>query len=267
MATQTDFVQRRPPSDDRFFLNTAVAMALVIVAGFSTQLAMGRSTFASPIHVHIHAVVFMGWVVIYVAQTAFVATGSIAMHRTLGWIATGWMLVMVVLGFVVTLSMVRRGVTPFFFKPLHFLVFDPLSVTTFAGLTIAAVLNRRRTDWHRRLHYCAMALLLGPAFGRLLPMPLLIPLAWEATVIAVMIFPMIGVIADWRRFGTVHPAWRWGIGTILASVVLTETLAFGPLGLPIYHAATAGTPGALVAPLEFPLPPTGTLRTGRPASI
>lgn len=254
-------------NDDRFFLKAAIAMALVVVVGFSTQLAMGRSTFASPLHVHLHAVVFMGWVVIYVTQTALVASGSLALHRRLGWIATGWMMTMVVLGFVVTLSMVRRGVTPFFFLPLHFLIFDPLSVLTFAGLTTAAVMNRHRTDWHRRLHYCGMALLLGPAFGRLLPMPFLIPFAWEATVIAVLIFPAIGVVADWRRTGTVHRAWAWGIGTIMGSAILTYAITFGPLGPPIYRAVTAGTPGALVAPLEFPPKPAGPLRTGRPASI
>ena len=254
-------------NDDRFFLKAAIAMALVVVVGFSTQLAMGRSTFASPLHVHLHAVVFMGWVVIYVAQNAFVATGSMALHRRLGWIATGWMIMMVVLGFVVTISMVRRGVVPFFFTPLQFLVFDPMSVLTFAGLTTAAVINRRRTDWHLRLHYCGMALLLGPAFGRLLPMPLLTPFAYEATLVAVLIFPVIGVVADLRRSGTVHPAWQWGIGTIIASSVLVEAITFGPLGPPIYRAATAGSPGALIAPLEFPPPPSGPLRTGRPASI
>lgn len=254
-------------SDDKFFLKAAVAMAVVIVAGFSTQLAMGRSTFASPLHVHIHAIIFMGWVAIYVAQNALVANGSLAMHRRLGWIATGWMIAMVVLGFVVTVSMVRRGVVPFFFQPLQFLVFDPLSVLTFAALTTAAVVNRHRTDWHRRLHYCGMALLLGPAFGRLLPMPLLVPWAWETTLIFVLILPVIGVLADLRRTGTVHRAWYWGIGTIIGSALLTNAIAYGSLGPAIYHAVTAGSPGASVAPLEFPPPPTGPLRTGRPASI
>lgn len=210
MATQTEFAplfQR----DDQFFMKTAIAMALVVVLGFSTQLVMGRSSFVAPLHVHLHAVVFMGWVAIYVAQNVLVATGLMALYRRLGWIATGWMIMMIVLGFVVTLSLVRRGMVPFFFTPLQFLVFDPLSLLTFAGLTTAAVVNRHRTDWHRRLHYCGMALLLGPAFGRLLPMPLLAPWAFEATLPAVLIFPVIGVIADLRRTGTVHRAWVWGI--------------------------------------------------------
>jgi hypothetical protein len=254
-------------SDDRFFLITALAMALVVVLGFSTQLAMGRSTFASPPHVHLHAIVFMGWVAIYVAQTAFAATGSMTLHRRLGWIATGWMIAMVIMGFVVTISMVRRGVVPFFFTPVQFLVFDPMSVLTFAALTAAAVVNRHRTDWHRRLHYCGMSLLLGPAFGRLLPMPFLIPYAWETTIIFVLIFPVIGVLADLRRTGIVHRAWIWGIATIIGSALLTNAIVFGPLGAPIYRAVAAGSPGALIAPSEFPPPPNGPLRTGRPASI
>ena len=254
-------------NDAQFFLKTAIAMALVVVIGFSTQLAMGRSSFSSPLHVHLHAIVFMGWVAIYVVQNVLVATGSMALHRRLGWIATGWMIMMIVLGFVVTLSLVRRGMVPFFFTPLQFLVFDPLSLLTFAALTTAAVVNRHRTDWHRRLHYCGMALLLGPAIGRLLPMPSLAPWAFEATLPAVLIFPVIGVIADLRRTGTVHRAWVWGIGAIIGSVLLTNVITYSPLGPAIYRAATAGSPGAAVAPLEFPPPPVGPLRTGHPASI
>ena len=36
-----------PREQTRFFLVMAVAMALVIVGGFTLQLAMGRSSFAS----------------------------------------------------------------------------------------------------------------------------------------------------------------------------------------------------------------------------
>jgi hypothetical protein len=146
-------------------------------------------------------------------------------------------------------------------------VFDPLSILTFAGLTTAAVMKRRETDWHRRLHYCGMSILLGPAFGRVLPMPFLIPYAWETTVVFVLVFPVIGIVADMRRTGTVHRAWMWGIGAIIGSAVLTNAIVFGPFGPPIYRAVAAGSPGALVAPLEFPQPPVGPLRTGRPTSI
>lgn len=254
MATQASAAPSMR-SDDRFFVVTALAMALVVMVGFSTQLAMGRSSFSSPLHVHLHAVVFMGWVAIYVTQTMLAARGTLPLHRQLGWIAAGWMVAMVVLGTLATVLLVRRGGVPFFFTPLQFLIFDPISILTVAGLTVAAILKRRETDWHRRLHYCGMALLLGPAFGRLLPMPFLIPWAFEATLPAVLIFPVIGAIADLRRSGSIHRAWFWGIGTIVGSVLLTNAILVSPLAQPIYRAVTAGSPGALIAPLEYPPSP------------
>lgn len=251
----TDPITAPGAGDDRFFLRSAFLMALVVVTGFSVQLAMGRSSFSSPPLVHAHAVVFMGWVVIFVLQNLFAATGRTALHRRLGWIATGWVVAMLVLGCLVTLAMVRRGQVPFAFRPLQFLVFDPVTLFAFAGLTAAAVILRRRTDWHRRLHYCGMAILLGPAFGRLLPMPLLAPWAWEASLAACVIFPLIGIIADQRRDGRVHPAWAWGLGTMFATLVVTNAITYSPLGDSLYRAVTAGYPGAAAAPLAFPPPP------------
>jgi hypothetical protein len=266
MATIADGLPRSPGRDDGFFLGGAFAMALVIVAGFSVQLAMGRSTFASPPLVHAHAIVFMGWVTIYVLQNIFATTGRIGLHRRLGWVAAGWVVAMLVLGCMVTVAMVRRGQVPFFFRPLQFLVFDPVSLFTFAGLTVAAILLRRQTDWHRRLHFCGMSVLLGPGFGRLLPMPLLQPWAWEVTVATCMLFPLVGMAADMRRSGHVHPAWRWGLAAMVGCLLATEAITYSPVGNAIYGAVTAGSPGAAVSPLGFAPPPAGPPVTGRTAS-
>ena len=146
MATLAESPHRPTVGDEGFFLRGAIAMALVIVAGFSTQLAMGRSTFASPLLVHAHAIVFMGWIAIYVTQNVLVATDRISLHRRLGWIAAGWILLMIVLGIAVTVAMARRGQVPFFFRPLHFLVFDPVSLFAFAGLTIAATVRPAKAN-------------------------------------------------------------------------------------------------------------------------
>ena len=249
--------------DERFFLRGAILMTITIVAGFSLQLAMGRSSFGSPLRVHAHAIAFMGWVAIYLLQNIFVATGRMSLHRRLGWVAAVWMVPMVVLGCLVTAAMVRAGHVPFFFRPLQFLIFDPVTVFAFAGLTIAAVKLRRRTEWHRRLHFCGMSLLLGPAFGRLLPLPLLQPLAWEASFAACLLFPFAGMWADVRRSGAVHPAWRWGVAVMVGSFVLIEAITYSPVGTAIYHAVAVGSPGADVPPLEFGTPPVGPQITGR----
>ncbi|WP_245844183.1 hypothetical protein [Sphingomonas spermidinifaciens] len=104
--------------DDRFFAVSSLVMASVVVAGFGTQFAMGRSSFAAPPIVHLHAVVFMGWVAIYVTQNWLAAAGRLDLHRRLGWIAAVWAAAMVVLGTLLTVMMVRRGAVPFFFQPV-----------------------------------------------------------------------------------------------------------------------------------------------------
>jgi hypothetical protein len=263
MATIAETRMPQAVGDERFFLRGAIAITITIVAGFSVQYLMGRSTFASPIRVHAHAIVFMGWVAIYLLQNIFVATDRMNLHRRLGWIAAAWMVPMIVLGFAVTIVMVRLGHVPFFFRPVHFLIFDPLTVLTFAGLTTSAIVLRRRTEWHRRLHFCGMSMLLAPAFGRLLPLPLLQPLAWEAAFAASMLFPLVGAWSDLRRNGRVHPAWLCGMATMLGSFVLIEAITYSPVGTAIYGAVTKGSPGAAVPPLDFAVPPAGALVTGR----
>lgn len=249
--------------DERFFLHGAIVMTIVIVSAFAFQYLMGRSTFAAPLRVHLHAWAFMGWVGIYLLQNIFVASGRMHLHRRLGWIAVGWLVPMIVMGFVVTIAIVRLGHVPFFFRPAQFLIFDPVTVLTFAGLTVAAVTMRRRTEWHRRLHFCGMSMLLIPAFGRLLPLPLLQPWAWESAFAAAMLFPIVGAWADLRRNGHVHPAWWRGMAVMVLSLAIGEGLTYSPIGTAVYAAVTAGSPGAEVAPLEFAPPPAGGLVTGR----
>lgn len=239
--------------EDKFFFRAALVMAAVIVAGFSTSIVMGRSSFSEPVRVHIHAVIFFGWVVLYVLQNGLATRRSTwPLHRTLGWLALAWVPAMIVAGTYVTVAMVRAGEVPFFFQPAYFLVMDPLSLFTFAGLTAAAIMLRRRTQWHRRLMFCGMTVLLGPGVGRLIPMPLLIPYAGWAVYATVMLFPLAGLLRDRRVGGHVHPAWWWGIGTITLMQVAIDLITFSPLGLALYAAVTKGSPGAAIAPLAFP---------------
>ncbi|MEI9851339.1 MAG: hypothetical protein WDN24_11415 [Sphingomonas sp.] len=237
--------RRAALGDERFFLTMAFVMAAVIVAGFSFNLAMGRSSFALPLVFHVHAFFFFGWVALYLLQNALVATGSAAAHRRLGWIALLWVPAMVMLGFAVTLQALRTRGGPPFFDQNEFLIGNPLGLLSFAGLVFAAILMRRRTDWHRRLMYSGMAVLTGPAFGRLLPMPFLIPWAWWVAALgSATLFIAIGMIADRRRTGSVHRAWLWAFGALLVVQVATDVIAYSPLGYAITHAVIDGTPGA-----------------------
>ena len=255
MATLAQQPVAPATGDERFFLRAAVLMTIVVVAGFATQYLAGRSTFASPIRVHIHAFFFMGWVAIYLMQNIFVATGRLDLHRRLGWVAAFWIIPMMFMGCYVTVMLVRAGNVPFIFKPLQFLAFDPAIVFTFAALTIAAVTMRRRTEWHRRLHYCGMSMLMGPGIARLLPLPLLMPWTWEAIFASCLIFPLAGVYADMRRSGHAHPAWRYGIATMVFSFLLTEVITYSPVGTALYGAVVKDSPAESIAPLDFGSPP------------
>ncbi len=265
MATLAEqpFVPSPSLGDERFFLRGAIVMTITIISGFLFAYLMGRSTFEAPFRVQLHAWVFMGWVGIYLLQNIFVATGRLHLHRRLGWIAAVWLIPMIVMGMVVTNAMVRAGHVPFVFRPLQFLVFDPITVLTFAGLTVAAILMRRQTQWHRRLHFCGMSMLLMPAISRMLPSPMLQPWAYESAFALALCFPLVGAWVDVRRSGRVHPAWQWGIATMIGSFVLIEGITYSPVGTALYSAVTAGSKGATIAPLEFPPPPPGPLITGR----
>ncbi len=245
-----------PLADDRRFIrNLITAMAIILVAGFVVQLAAGRSSFNAPLIVHLHAFAFMVWIGITLAQTWLAASGNVALHRKLGLFSIAWVIGLLIIGPMVTIANVQTGRTPFFFQPQHFLVANPLTLIGFAALFTAAVLLRRRKDWHARLQVGAFVMLMGPGFGRLLPMPLLPPYAFEIAGLVALVFPAIGILRDWRVHGRPHPAWLWGIGVLLTVTLLARLIAFSPAGEAIYSLATAGGVMNGTDGLAFPPPP------------
>lgn len=240
---------------DNFFRTLAILMAVTVVAGFSVQFLARRSSFAARPLVHMHGLAFMAWVGLFVTQAWLATHGPISLHRRLGWIGAGWVVVLLVMGSLISIDVTQRGTAPFFFQPQNFLIANPLSAIVFAALAWTAIRLRRQTDWHMRLHICAMTAIIGPAFGRLLPMPLLIPYAFEIAGLVGLLFPIAGMIRDWRKYGRVHPAWYWGVGAFLAVIPVSHLIANSAMGDAIYAAVTAGHPGAAVPGLEFAPPP------------
>ncbi|RNJ64482.1 MAG: hypothetical protein EDM03_05660 [Porphyrobacter sp. IPPAS B-1204] len=230
------------------------AMALVIIAGFSVNLAMGRSSFALPPAFHLHGVIFMGWLGLYLAQVVTIVTDNRALHRQLGRLAYVWIPAMVAAGVMIILVSVRGTGGPFFFAQNEFLISNMAGLLVFGGLALWALKARRYTGWHRRLMLVAMSVLTGPGIGRLLPMPLLIPNAWTIAVTASFVFPVIGMLADWRTRGRVHPAYWWGMGINAGGFLASMVLAWSPLGHAMTAWVVAGTPGA-ARPMAAFLPP------------
>ena len=242
---------------DGFFATIALVMTATVIAGFSLHFLLGRSSFNARALVHLHGVVLMGWMVLFTLQAQLGAGAQTPrLHRQLGWVGAGWAALVVAVACAVIVDVTRRGIAPFFFQPQHFLIANPLTAFAFAGFTYAAIRMRRRTDWHRRLHICGTAMIMGPAFGRILPMPLLIPWAFEISCLAGLAFPAAGMIHDRRRYGRVHQAWLWAFVVMLALLLTAQLLAFSGFGDWLYGVVTQGAPGAALDGRAFaPMPP------------
>jgi hypothetical protein len=90
---------------------------------------------------------------------------------------------------------------------------------------------RKKAEWHKRLMLCATISILGPAIGRLLPMELFGRGAPVVMFGVIVLFGLAGPAYDLVIRRRVHPAYLWGITTILVSMIVTGPLAFTPWAL------------------------------------
>jgi len=240
-------------SEERFFFIMACVIAGTIAAGFSLHLAMGRSSFAVPLIYHVHAFVFFGWLALFVAQSGLVSSGNVALHRRLGMLSLLWVPLMLVVGMMMTLASLQRTGGPFFFDANEFLIGNPVSLIGFAALAGAGLALRRRTDWHRRLLLGSLISITGPGFGRLLPMPLTVPWAWELSNLVGAVFVIVAMRRDARHRGQVHPAWYVVLGAMVGFLAVGELLAYTPWAIDLTRSVLEGTPGG-ARPMEAYLP-------------
>ena len=150
----------------------AVAMALVIVGGFTLQLAMGRSSFAVPAAYHpacrgLHGAGSAStWPVRHRA-----ARGQWRLHAGFGRIAYLWVALMLAFGSVLMVAVARRTRSGHSLSSSEFLWSNMMLLWCFGGL--AFCLRRQR---HTGLapaagKLCAMAILTSTGAGPILPLP------------------------------------------------------------------------------------------------
>jgi hypothetical protein len=88
---------------------------------------------------------------------------------------------------------------------------------------------RKRAEWHKRLMLCATISILGPGLGRLLPMGSFGAAAPLVMFGVIALFAFAGPVADVVVRRRIHPAYYWGVSTILLSMIVIGPIAFSPL--------------------------------------
>jgi uncharacterized membrane protein YozB (DUF420 family) len=213
----------------RFYLIMSLLMAAVFVGGFGQTVPEDFTHKPGlPLLLHVHGAVFTLWVLVFVAQPAFVARGSLKLHRQVG-MAGAWLAgLMVIMGLAATLFAIRYKFIPSFFPPAVFLVMNVIGILVFGGLIAGGIALRRKAEWHKRLMLCATISILGPGLGRLLPMDSFGQAAPLVMFGVIMLFALAGPILDLFVRRRVHLAYAWGVGAIVFSNLLVAPLAFTP---------------------------------------
>ncbi|MEO0030620.1 MAG: hypothetical protein RIS94_378 [Pseudomonadota bacterium] len=229
-------------TDQSFFLKTSLALSGLIVFGFAQWAFRGYVVPSQvPVWVHLHALAMLGWLGLLVTQNALAGRGNLALHKRLGWSSVGLVAFIVALGMVSAQQAIRLHRAPPFFSDAWFLALTHVEVTVFATLFVAAIALRRHTQWHRRLMLGATVIVMEPALGRMVPIPLL-GAALGGWVECALQFVVLAVLAvhDRRMMGRIHPATLACMGALVATHALIQALAGLPVVAAVAQAIAAG---------------------------
>lgn len=225
-----------------FFLRMAFALSMFIMFGFLQFAARGFVDYrAVPVWFHLHAMAMTSWLGLTCVQAWLADRGDLALHRRLGWISLGLVPAVWLLAQAAVVSALRGGLVPPFFTPPFFLALVPTEATLFVGLVALAIARRRQTDWHARLLVGALVLVMEPALGRLLPMPLLGGDLGEGMALVVQL-GVLGLVMrhDRGATGSVHPATWVAAGAVIFAHGLVMLLARVPAMAAAAAAIAAG---------------------------
>lgn len=226
MAAAASSAMPVPPR--RFYRTMASTCALVAFLGFTptywAPLATG-SLAEAPI-VHLHAVLFSAWSLLFIVQASLAETGRIASHRALGLAGIALASSMLFVGLATAIhsaeAQIAAGVGD---RARGFLIVPVTTILFFAGTIAVAIAKRRRTEVHRRLMLVASAAILMAAVARLVRLALTQsgqltgPPPIEFSILPALITDLLIVAAmvhDRRTQGRVHPAYWIAGGTWLA---------------------------------------------------
>jgi hypothetical protein len=218
-------VRRRSSQDRWFFSGIAAVAALAVFVGFAPTYflkAAGAPALSSLLHAHGFA--FTSWIVLLVVQTMLVSARRTDLHRRLGVAGGVLAALMTVLAYIVTVDAARRGSTIPGLTPQAFMVIPFATVLVFPSLVGAALVLRRRTDFHKRLMLIATTELLVAGVARIPAIGALGPVVFFAVT---DLFVVALAVYDLLTLRRIHPATLCGgaflIGSQLGRIGIATT--------------------------------------------
>lgn len=205
----------QPAAERRFYSGYALAFLATVLIGFAQTyylrpiLPEGTRPLRplTPL-IHLHGLLFTGWLLLLVAQTRLVATRRVSLHRRLGVVGALVAGAMFVVGVLTALEAGAHGTAPLGLDPRRFLVVPLTAITLFAALVAAALLTRRDPQRHKRWMILANVALLPPALARWLIFHLGLGPPVVFAVASLYLVPL--VVWDLRHGRRLHPVTLWG---------------------------------------------------------
>lgn len=241
MAT---IAQARPrPLVSKFYVTMAAICVAIAFSGFfgTYWLQLARGTFNGSPMMHLHGLLFSLWTLFFLSQAMLVANRRLKTHRAWGLFGISLATAMLFTGLAVAIQGLQFKLEAGHGDPARAFAIVPItSVLMFAGFVIAALLNLRRPEWHKRFMLVATTAILQAAVARFFFLAatgggpgvrpgLAPPRPIESATFAGVLVEMLIVAAmvhDWRSHGRVHPAYLWGFGVTVAVHLLRPVVGY-----------------------------------------
>jgi len=200
-------------------------------------LATGRFPPAPPV-VHLHGLVFFGWMALLVTQSLLVNVKNVRLHRSLGTFGIAHAAVLVVLGLLITtLSASSPEFSDDGYGLMYLSLVAPLSFTAIFSLAIRAV---RIPAVHRNLMLLATLGILMPGINRLYMMGLDLTRVPFLATYATMDAMLVAILLHERKAtGTLHRSSCIAAAIIVVPQLLLPVLAPWPEFRAFCHALGA----------------------------
>jgi uncharacterized membrane protein YozB (DUF420 family) len=214
----------------------ALIITAVVVAGFGPTLdtRLLHPPSPRPSIIYFHAVIFTGWLILFVLQTVLIATDNVKLHRKVGMLGFALGIAVPIMGMATTIVNMRfskltsqRDPAPFLAISLN----DMIAFSVFFGL---AIYWRKKSDWHRRLMFIATCTLTSAAVLRLLLTTSLdSPIKWQYVGVDALI--LLGLARDWIVNKRIHPVYLYSFPAVLLaqSIALHLYLSGSPVWVAI----------------------------------